>query len=168
MDRGRKRTALKGFASRLERDLEAANAALTLPWSHPTSKAKCIDSSSSSDRCTVARGSISCASACSSRPDERRFQTLTARAAHGFTKCARQNHYRVALTGLTEQNVRIRRSVSCPWRAAYACSGLRLGRDHRVLGGLGQTEFHRCFSLDLDRFAGLRVASDPGCTLRLD
>lgn len=28
-----KRTALTGFASRLERDLEAAKAALTLPWS---------------------------------------------------------------------------------------------------------------------------------------
>src|ERR1700723_4739476 len=41
-----------------------------------------------------------------------------------------------------------------------------LGSD-RILGGLGDAELHHGLGLDLDRFAGLRIASHAGFTVRL-
>ena len=44
---------------------------------------------------------------------------------------------------------------------------LGLGRDHGILGGLGQPELHGGLGLDFNRLAGMGIPANPSCPFRL-
>src|SRR5208282_73675 len=56
-------------------------------------------------------------------------------------------------------------TMSRPSESNFKKHKLLLGGD-RILGSLGDAEFHHGLRLDLDRFAGLRIPSNAGFAMR--